>query len=147
VAIADPGDSIVFQSGTHDALRIVGVSGTEQNPIRIFAANGAEFRSGSYSREAGILVRDSRNIEIVGVTVRHALWGVYIQNSHGISLLASDIRDIGQEVVRIKDGSSNILIEGNTIADSGRRTDNSHANGEGVYIGTGSPRTSTASQT
>ena len=64
---------------------------------------------------------------------------MYIDNAHGISLLNSDIRDIGQEIVRIKGGSSDILVEGNTIADSGRRTDNSHANGEGVYIGTGTP--------
>ena len=137
--LASAGDSIVFTAGTHDALRITGVNGTERNPIRIVGAPGSEFRSSSYSREAGILVRDSTNIEIVDVNVRHALWGVYIQNSHGIDLLDSDIRDIGQEVVRIKDGSSNILVEGNMIADSGRRTDNDHANGEGVYIGTGTP--------
>ena len=129
----------MFTAGTHDALRITGVHGTSSNPVRIVGAPGSEFRSGSYSREAGILVRDSTNIEIVDVTVRRALWGVYIQNSHDISLLDSDIRDIGQEVVRIKDASSDILVEGNTIADSGRRTDNNHANGEGVYIGTGSP--------
>ena len=76
---------------------------------------------------------------MIGVSVREALWGVYIDNAHGISLLDSDIRDIGQEIVRIKGGSSDILVEGNTIADSGRRTDNAHANGEGVYIGTGTP--------
>ena len=139
LAIADPGEPIVFAPGTYDALRIIDLDGSAQNPIRIVGSPGVEFRSGSYSREAGILVRNSTNIEITGVTVRHALWGVYIDQSHGISLLNSDIGDIGQEVVRIKGGSSNVLVEGNTIADSGRRTDKGHANGEGVYIGTGTP--------
>ena len=137
--IADPGEPIVFAPGQYNALRLTDIQGSRQNPIQIVGSPGVEFRSGSYSREAGILVRNSSNIEIIGVSVRHALWGVYIDNAHGISLLNSDIRDIGQEIVRIKGGSSDILVEGNTIADSGRRTDNSHANGEGVYIGTGTP--------
>ena len=139
VELSDPGHSIVFAPGTYAPLRITNVNGTSNNPIRIVGTDGVEFRSSSYSREAGILVRDSTNIEIVGVEVRHALWGVYIQNSHGIKLLDSDIGDIGQEAVRIKDASSHVLIEGNSITDTGRRTDNSHANGEGVYIGTGTP--------
>ena len=131
----------MFASGTYSPIRVAGLNGTSSNPIRIVGSSGTQFRSGSYSREAGILVRDSSNVEIVNVEVRTALWGVYIQNSHGIKVLDNDIRDIGQEIVRIKDGSSNILVQGNTLADSGRRTDDprGHANGEGVYIGTGTP--------
>ena len=131
----------MYAPGTYGAIRINGVHGTANEPIRIVGSEGTQFRSTSYSREAGILIRDSTNIEIVGVEVRHALWGVYMVNSHGISLLNNDIRDIGQEIIRIKDGSSNVLVEGNSLADSGRRTDDprGHANGEGVYIGTGTP--------
>ena len=139
VQLSNPGHSIVFEPGRYAPIRVVGVNGTAANPIRIVGNSNVEFRSTSYSREAGVLVKDSNNVEITGITVRHALWGVYIQNSHGIELHNSDIGDIGQEAVRIKDASSNILVQGNTIADTGRRTDNDHANGEGVYIGTGTP--------
>jgi hypothetical protein len=52
---------------------------------------------------------------------------------------ASDVADVGQEGIRVKGGSTNIHLESNTIADTGRRTDNGRANGEGIYIGTGSP--------
>ena len=73
------------------------------------------------------------------MTVRQALWGIYVEGSSGISILNNDVADIGQEAIRVKSGSNNVLIDGNRIADTGRRTDLGVPNGEGIYIGTGSP--------
>jgi len=137
--VLNPGGVIVLQPGTYPPLRIVGLAGTTEAPIHIEAAAGVEFRGEGYSADAGVLIRDSEHVEIVGMRVRQALWGVYIENSHHITVRGLDVADIGQEGIRVKAGSTNVRIDSNIVADTGRRTDNGRANGEGIYVGTGSP--------
>jgi|GEM_PF-3500819 len=139
LSIVAPGGTIVSQPGTYAPLRIDGVKGAPGSPIRLEAAGSVEFRDGDYKSGAGILIRNSQHIEVVGMTIRRALWGFYIENAHHITVRANNVGDIGQEGIRIKGGSSNIRIDGNTVADTGRRTDKGEANGEGIYIGTGTP--------
>ncbi len=139
LSILAPGGTVVFQPGTYGPLKIDGVNGSAGSPIRLEAAGAVEFRDDDYRSGAGILIRNSQHIEVVGMTVRRALWGFYIENAHHITVRANNVGDIGQEGIRIKGGSSNIRIDGNTVADTGRRTDKGEANGEGIYIGTGTP--------
>ena len=139
LSILAPGGTVVFQPGTYSPLRIDGVNGSAGSPIRLEAAGSVEFRDDDYKSGAGILIRNSQHIEVVGMTVRRALWGFYIENAHHITVRANNVGDIGQEGIRVKAGSSNVRIDGNTVADTGRRTDKGAANGEGIYIGTGSP--------
>lgn len=137
--VLEPGGTVVFQPGTYPPLKIDGISGDSGAPIRLEASGLVEFRDDDYRSSAGILIRGSSYIEVVGMQVRHALWGVYIDNSHNITVRGVNVGDIGQEGIRVKGGSSNIRLDGNTVADTGRRTDQGLANGEGIYIGTGSP--------
>jgi len=137
--LVEPGGTVVFQPGIYEPLEVVGIKGTEDAPVRLEAEGTVEFSDGDYRSGAGILIRESEHIEIVGMRVRTSLWGIYIDNAHHISVSASDVADVGQEGIRVKGGSTNIHLESNTIADTGRRTDNGRANGEGIYIGTGSP--------
>ena len=139
LSILAPGGTVVFQPGTYEPLRIEGVNGAAGSPIRLEAAGAVEFRDQDYKSGAGILIRNSQHIEVVGMTVRRSLWGFYIENAHHVTVRANNVGDIGQEGIRIKAGSSNIRIDGNTVADTGRRTDKGEANGEGIYIGTGTP--------
>lgn len=134
-----PGGTIQFAPGQYRPLIISGLDGTADSPIRLQGLPGTEFRADGYSADAGILIENSSYIEVVGMTVRQALWGIYVSNSTGILILDNDVADIGQEAIRIKDGSSSIVIDSNRIADTGRRTDQGVPNGEGIYIGTGTP--------
>ena len=139
LSILAPGGTVVFQPGTYAPLRIEGVNGAAGSPIRLEAAGNVEFRDKNYSSGAGILIRNSRHLEVVGMSTRHSLWGIYMENSHNVTLRGNNVGDVGQEGIRIKAGSTNVRIDGNTVADTGRRTDKGHANGEGIYIGTGTP--------
>lgn len=139
LAVLEPGGTIVFQPGTYPPLRLVGLSGSSGAPVRLEAAGSVEFRDDDYRSGAGILIRDSRHVEVIGMRVRHALWGVYIDGAHNITVRSVDVGDIGQEGIRVKGGSTNVRLDGNLVADTGRRTDQGRANGEGIYIGTGSP--------
>ena len=134
-----PGGTIEFEPGVYAPLTLTNIAGLPDQPIRFVGGPGVEFRGFSYDADAGILVQDSSNIEISGMSVSGALWGIYVQNSTGVSIRNNDVFDIGQEAVRIKDGSSNVVIDGNRISDTGRRTQNGVPNGEGIYIGTGTP--------
>jgi len=139
ISLLQPGGTVVFQAGTYAPLKIIGKRGASGAPIRIEASGQVEFRDKDYKSGAGILIRDSQYIEVVGMRTRRSLWGIYMENSHHVTLRANDVGDVGQEGIRIKAGSSNVRIDGNTVADTGRRTDKGHANGEGIYIGTGTP--------
>lgn len=139
ISLLAPGGTVVYQAGTYPPLQIVNKRGASGAPIRIEASGQVEFRDGDYKSGAGILIRDSQHVEIIGMRTRRSLWGIYMENSHHVTLRSNNVGDVGQEGIRIKAGSSNVRIEGNTVADTGRRTDKGHANGEGIYIGTGTP--------
>ena len=135
----EAGGTVFFAAGQHDPIRIEGVNATSAQPLVITAQTGAVFIDSDYRSGAGVLVENSSYIELRGFSVRRALWGIYIDNSHHVEVSNVDIADVGQEALRVKGGSSNITIRGNTIADTGRRTDQGPANGEGIYLGTGTP--------
>jgi len=139
LSILEPGGTVIFQPGTYAPLKIDGISGASGAPVRLEASGVVEFRDDDYKSSAGILIRNSQYVDVVGMQVRHALWGIYIDNAHNITVRGVNVGDIGQEGIRVKGGSSNIRLDGNTVADTGRRTDKGLANGEGIYIGTGSP--------
>lgn len=134
-----PGGTVFFQEGVYEPLELDGIQGTEGLPIRLEAVGRVEFRDDDYSSGAGILIHNSEHLEVVGMVVRRSLWGIYIDNSSNIAVLNNDIGDIGQEGIRVKGGSFNVVIDRNVVADTGRRDDNGPANGEGIYLGTGSP--------
>lgn len=134
----EPGGEIFVEPGIYAPLALVGLRGTAAEPIRITARPGVEVRGNGYTADAAISIADSEYLELRGFVVRQALWGIYVENSHHLVLEANDVADIGQEAIRIKDASSQIHIEGNRIADTGRRTD-IEPNGEGIYLGTGTP--------
>lgn len=138
-SLIQPGGSIIFQPGTYPPLRVIGKQGSPGAPIRLEASGSVEFRDKDYKSGAGILVENSQHLEIVGMRTRRSLWAIYVVNTHNLTIRGNDFGDIGQEGIRIKGGSSNVRIEANTVSDTGRRTDKGPSNGEGIYLGTGSP--------
>ena len=135
----EPGGTIEFEPGVYPPTTIDGVFGAPGQPIRLVGGPGVQFQGVSFSQDAGILVQNSGNLEILDMNVSGALWGIYVQNSSGITIRGNTVSDVGQEAIRIKDGSSDIVIDDNSISNTGRRTDVGTPNGEGIYIGTGTP--------
>ena len=137
--ILAPGGTIVLGPGVHPPIHLDGVAGDPTRPLRIVGAEGAVVRGESHSADAALLITGSTHLEIRDVRAEHALWGIMVESSQNIEIVQNVIQDIGQEAIRVRDGSSHIQIIENTISNTGRRTDIASPNGEGIYIGTGTP--------
>lgn len=132
VQLVAPGGEIQFEPGVYGPLRLVGLK-----DVSLTGGSGVVISDDSYSGVAGIHIERSHNINISDMAIHQSLWGIYVSDSHSISLQGNTISDVGQEAIRLKDGTSDVLIFDNTISETGRRSPDS--NGEGIYIGTGSP--------
>ncbi len=140
LALAEPGDTLLFAAGRYGPLVI---EGREDLEIRGLGEGDATFSSGSYEVDAGIHVRDSSMIVIVGLAVRESLWGVQVERSSDVAIDRLDISDLGQEAIHVWDNSTRVSITRNTISDTGNRPgDNGRfpysTFGEGIYLGSGS---------
>ena len=135
-----PGGTILLGPGTHPPLEIVGYVGDGANPLVIAGTDGAVVRGGGLSSGAAIRVTDSSHVVVSQLQAENALWGIMIESSEDIAVTTNVVTSVGQEAIRVKDGAQRVRIEGNTISETGLRTDISEPNGEGIYIGTGSPR-------
>lgn len=143
---AAPGTVFEFAPGTHRPLQISGASGTSSAPIIVTAEdpnNPPVFSSGSYTDRAGISVANSSHTEISSVEVTHSLWGVRIDTSTGILVDRTNVTDIGQEGIRVLNGSNGVTISNSRITGTGNRR-GTHSDGqpyslfgEGIYLGTG----------
>jgi hypothetical protein len=139
IELVAPGGTIALLPGTYPPIEISNIHGTEDEPIRVRASPGTIFTDIDLRTGAAVMIENSSHLELSGITVRNALWGIYVSSSNNIRLLANDVAEIGQEAIRVNNGSHTVTIEGNRIADTGRRSDIGIPNGEGIYIGTGTP--------
>lgn len=144
---AKAGTEFQFAPGEHKTIKVSDLRGEPGNPITITAAddnNRPTFTDHSYSGRAGIELIGARNVTISKVDVGNAMWGIRIKGSSGITIDDVVIDDIGQEGIRVLQGSSHVTISTSTITNTGRRPGEDDRGkpyslfGEGIYLGTGS---------
>ncbi len=85
----------------------------------------------------GIYIKNADNINIQGLTIQESLWGVYAIDVTNLSISSNNIKEQGQEGIRIAasvTGSENIRINNNIIFNTGKKN---AKYGEGIYIGNG----------
>lgn len=73
--------------------------------------------------------------EIKDIKVTDVLKGIVLDEANHCKLTNIDLSDIGQEAIHLRTGSSNNVIKGCVITETGRRSENDKAFGEGVYVG------------
>ncbi len=139
IAMANPGDTVHFAKGIYEPLIVENKNGLtvvgDTTALPLFTAAG-------YGTGPGILIRNSSQIDLVGVRVEQSLWGIVIAESTDIAVFDSEIVDVGQEGFLIGENSHRIEISGNLVTRTGQRpgsngkTDFSDF-GEGIYLGTG----------
>lgn len=139
---ANPGDAIYICSGHYDAIVIDGKRGTASQPILVAAYPGHEqavsISTATYDRGAAIKIKESAYIVIRGLKATKSLWGIYVTNSHNVTLSSNIVDNIGQEAIRFREDSSYGEIVNNTISNTGQRKGFSQY-GEGIYLGAGRP--------
>lgn len=147
---AKPGTAFEFAPGEHKTIKVSGLRGNPGNPITITAAdrnNRPTFIDHSYSGRASIELIEAKHVTISHVNVSESMWGLRIKGSSGIAIDNVVVDDIGQEGIRVLQGSSYVTISNSTIKNTGRRPGHDDDGepfslyGEGIYLGTGSDST------
>ena len=127
---AQPGDRIVLAPGTYSGGRsITNRSGTQSQPIVLCGPRTA------------VLTGDVRPTGISwwifqGFTIRDAFQAFYAKTVRNTRVQGLEIANVGQEAVHFACGSTDNVVEGNYIHDTGRSKPSS---GEAVYLGTHPP--------
>ena len=134
IASARPGDSILLADGVYTGQFQIHRSGTASAPILLCGGRAAELRGDTVQSGYGILLEaDYWHIE--GVTITRFLKGIEAHGTTGSVLRGMAIRNIGQEGIHLRDGSTHTVVDWNVITDTGRYRPGW---GEGIYIGSDS---------
>jgi hypothetical protein len=129
---AKPGGSIALADGTYVGKFVTTASGTRSAPIFLCGGSGAVLDGGGVKAGYGLYLNGASWWRLVGFTVRNAQKGVVADKSQHSVIQGLSVHDIGDEGIHLRSFSSDNLVVGNTVHDTGKRREKF---GEGIYIG------------
>jgi parallel beta-helix repeat protein len=132
LARAGPGDSIRMLDGAYDDRFVAATSGTAAKPIFLCGGPAAVIDGGGTRNGYGFHVDGASYWRLVGFTVRDIQKGVVVDKSQHVLIHGLTVQNIGEEGIHLRDFSSDNVVEGNTVQDTGLRKP---GYGEGIYIG------------
>jgi hypothetical protein len=132
LANAKPGDSIALADGTYTGKFVTTKSGTRSAPIFLCGGSGAVLDGGGIKEGYGLYLNGASWWRLVGFTVQNAQKGVVTDKSQHSVIQGLTVKDIGDEGIHLRSFSSDNLVVGNTVHDTGKRREKF---GEGIYIG------------
>ncbi len=154
LANASPGDVIELAPGTYTTTPtsvnidngiggtvtrswffLGSANGTSSSPITLRSvdpANPAILEGDGWNAGGYALYITGDYWIVEDIVVRGAAKGVMLDNSNHTRIQGVEIYDIGQEGLHVRDGSSDVIIDGINLHDVGKLNDGF---GEGVYIG------------
>ena len=133
LADAQPGDVIGLGSGTYAGNFEATTSGTADEPITLCGPADAVLDGGG-PKEGYVFHLDGASYwRLVGFTVTNGQKGVMADSTVGSTIQGLTVRHIGDEGIHLRKNSTDNLVTGNTVSDTGLRKPKY---GEGIYIGT-----------
>jgi hypothetical protein len=129
---ASPGASIHLRDGVYQGKFVAGTPGTKDKPIFLCGGPGAILQGGGVSGGYGLHLSGASYWRVVGFTVRDAQKGVMADHVQGSVIQGLTVEHIGDEGIHLRNFSTDNLVIGNTVRDTGNRKDQF---GEGVYVG------------
>ncbi|TDD96458.1 right-handed parallel beta-helix repeat-containing protein [Actinomadura rubrisoli] len=132
LADARPGDVIEIADGTYNGDWTATAPGTPTAPIWLCGGPGAVLTNDGYDGAYGLHLDGASWWHPYGFTVAQAKKGVVVDSAEHVTLERLHIHDVGDEGVHLRRNTTNSLITGNRVHDTGLAHD---AWGEGVYIG------------
>jgi parallel beta helix pectate lyase-like protein len=136
LARAKPGDVIHLKDGTYQKPKggefTATGQGTEQQPIYLCGGPGAVLQSDGFRSGYVLHLANAAYWRVDGFTVRNGQKGVVVDASHHIALQNLTVVSIGDEAIHLRDNTTDSVVRGNTIRNTGNRRDKF---GEGVYVG------------
>ncbi|MFV0461470.1 MAG: right-handed parallel beta-helix repeat-containing protein [Actinomycetales bacterium] len=129
---ASAGTTIQLRDGLYQGRFRITASGTPQAPIRIVGSRAAILDGGSIETGYVLHLDRASYVEVHGITVRNGSKGIILDEATHNVLSDLDVHTTGDELVHLRNNSSDNTITGCDIHDSGLV----HPGwGEGVYIG------------
>jgi hypothetical protein len=149
--LAQPGDSILLQSGTYPPLKFVALQGTQKAPIMIRPADAAEGKviltSGDRAAGIGLSLEQCSHVVVRGMTITNSQKGIDVQSCRHCVVSNNSLTDLGQEGIHVGrlhtyddtkqflgPASEHVEVVENRIIGTGKVK---AIYGEGIYIGTG----------
>jgi Right handed beta helix region len=133
LAQAKPGDSIQLRDGTYTDKFVARTAGTEQRPIFLCGGPGAVLDGGSVSGGYVLHLDGASHWRVVGFSVRNGQKGVMADGVTRTVIQGLTVEQIGDEAIHLRKFSSDNVVQGNTVRNTGLRRDDF---GEGIYVGT-----------
>ncbi|WP_163508921.1 right-handed parallel beta-helix repeat-containing protein [Fodinicola acaciae] len=129
---AKAGDVIRLADGTYAGTFVLSAKGTSQRPIVVTGSAKAVLDGGGVKSGYGFHLMDSAFVVLQGFTVTNAQKGIVVDHTSSSTIDAVTVRHIGDEAIHLRDFSSDNVVQGSSVSDTGLRR---AAFGEGIYLG------------
>ncbi|MDX3076786.1 nitrous oxide reductase family maturation protein NosD [Streptomyces sp. NPDC088354] len=129
---AMPGDVIGLADGTYKDKFTAETAGTSDRPIWVCGGPGAVIDAGDVAGGYAFHLDGASYWRLVGFTVRNGQKGVMADHVEHAVIQGLTVEHIGDEAIHLRNFSSDNVVRGNTVRDTGLRKPKF---GEGVYIG------------
>jgi hypothetical protein len=133
LAAAVPGTSIWLRDGVYEGRFKATMSGTAERPISLCGSARAVIDGGGIKGGYALHLDGVSYWRVVGFGVRNGQKGLMADRVQQVLIKGLTVEHIGDEAIHLRNFSSDNVVEGNTIRDTGLRRDQF---GEGIYIGT-----------
>lgn len=130
---AAPGDVIWLEPGIYVGEFVTTASGTDAEPIALCGERDAILDGDGIKGGYAFHLDGAQHWIVDGFTIRNAQKGVMADGTTGTTISRLRVHAIGDEAIHLRRGSTDSVVTGNVISDTGRRRPKF---GEGVYIGT-----------
>ena len=129
---AAAGAVIRLADGTYSGEFAITASGTADAPIWICGSSKAVLAGEGHDGGYGFHVDGAEHVRLHGFSVTDSQKGVMVDGGRWIVIESLVVRSIGDEAVHLRGHTTDSVVRGNTIHDTGNRREKF---GEGVYVG------------
>jgi hypothetical protein len=132
LASAQPGTVIRLEDGRYEGKFVAKTPGTQQQPVFLCGGSGAVLDGGGIKKGYALHLDGASWWRVVGLTVTNSQKGVVADKVQHALIQGLTVDQIGDEAIHLRDFSSDNVVQGNTVSNTGLRRDKF---GEGIYIG------------
>ncbi|MER7795877.1 right-handed parallel beta-helix repeat-containing protein [Microbacterium sp. NPDC096154] len=129
---AAPGDVIELQAGRYVGEFVATESGTEDQPITLCGSSDAILDGDGVKGGYVFHLDQAEYWHLIGFSVTNGQKGVMADGTKGSTIEGLTVFHIGDEAIHLRRHSTDNLVIGNDISDTGLRREKF---GEGVYVG------------
>ena len=142
LAAAQPGNVIALKDGVYEGKFVAKNPGTKDQPIHLCGGAGAILDGGGVNGGYVLHLDGASYWQVLGLSIRNGQKGLMADHVQGALIQGLTVEQIGDEGIHLRNFSSDNVVRGNTVRNTGNRRDTF---GEGIYVGTAQSNWSTVS--